>query len=366
MKLECRTKNLKDAIQKAQKITVKNSTLPVLNSILIKALDKSIVVRSTNLHLGVEVEIPANVEKDGEFLVSGETISRVFSTIPDSEQLSISVEGTVMKINTSKNAISINSSGESNEFPTLPVVEGTAITLPLKTFLDGVKSVYYCAAISDIKPEISSVYVFSDSNELVFVSTDSFRLAEKRVVVDGLPDIDGMLIPYKNVIELIKLFGEEDVNVELRYNDNQLTLSIPGLFVTSRVVNGSYPNYQMIIPKEFKTEVVALKQDVLDALKLSTIFSDKFNQINLHLDSTAKSLVMKAKNSQKGENISQIDASINGESIEMNFNHRYFHEAFQSVFTDSVVLQFNEDNKPVIVRGVGDKSFLYLIMPMNR
>jgi len=366
MKFECISKNLKEAIQKAQKITVKNSTLPVLNSILIQAIGKSILIRSTNLHLGIEIEIPANVETEGQILVSGETIARVFSTISDSESIKIALEDQSIKIITSKSVISVNSSGDVTEFPTLPTIEGSSVSVPLKVFLDGVRSVYYCAAVSDIKPEISSVYVYCDSNELTFVSTDSFRLAEKKTVVEGLPDIDGILIPYKNVIELIKLFGEEDCLVDIRYNENQITFSIPGLFITSRIVNGMYPNYKMIIPKEFKTEAIALKQDVLDTLKLSTIFSDKFNQINLSLDSNGKTFVMKAKNTQKGENISQIEASINGPSIEMNFNHRYFNESFQSISSDSIVLQFNEENKPVIVRGVGDSSFLYLIMPMNR
>lgn len=366
MKFECRAKNLKEAIQKAQKITIKNSTLPILSSILIHVVGKSILIRSTNLHLGVEVEIPANVEKEGQFLVSGEIVSRVFSTINDSESIEVVVENNLMKITTSKSVVSVNSSGDVSEFPTLPIVEGLPILIPLNIFLEGIKSVYYCAAVSDIKPEISSVYMYCDSNELTFVSTDSFRLAEKKTVLESVPDINGILIPYKNVVELIKLLNEENSVIELRYNENQITLSVPGLFVTSRVVNGTYPNYKMIIPKDFKTEVVSLKQDVLDALKLSTIFSDKFNQINLSLDTNSKIFVMKAKNTQKGENISKIEASINGESIEMNFNYRYFNESFQSINSDSVALQFNEENKPVIVKGVGDSSFLYLIMPMNR
>lgn len=366
MKLECNTKNLKDAVQKAQKVTVKNSTLPVLSSMLLKAVGKTILLRSTNLHLGVEVEIPANIEEQGEFLVSGEVFSQVLSNIPDEGLVKLHVSGNTLHLKTKKNAITINSSGDSSEFPNLPVVEGTSLSLPLQKFLEGIRSVYYCASISDIKPEISSVYMYSDSNELVFVSTDSFRLAEKKMVIEGLQDIAGILIPYKNIIEIIRLISDENASLEIQYSENQITLSIPGLFITSRIVHGTYPNYRMIIPREFKTEIVVLKQDILNALKLSTIFSDKFNQVTVFIDSQAKNFIMKGQNNQKGENISALDSSISGESIEMNFNHRYFNEAFQSISSDSVVLQFNEDNKPVIIRGVGDSGFLYLIMPMNR
>lgn len=366
MKFECTTKNLKEAITKAQKIIVKNSNLPILSSILIQTVDKSLFLRSTNLHIGVELEIPAMVEKQGSFLVSGEVISQVLNSISDDGMLAVEVLDNVLKIKTKKSAISINSSGETSEFPTLPSVETKPFTLPLESFLEGVRSVYYCASISDIKPEISSVYMYSDGNELTFVSTDSFRLAEKKVFIEGLPDISGILIPYKNILELIKLLSDCEGTLSVCYSENQITLSIPGVFISSRIVNGTYPNYSMIIPKEFKTEVITLKQDLLNTLKLSTIFSDKFNQINLSIDGNAKHLVMKAKNSQKGENISEIDSTIKGNSIEINFNHRYFTEAFQSITTDSIVLQCNEENRPVVIQGVGDKSFLYLIMPMNR
>jgi len=369
MKLECQTKNLKEAVQKVTKLVVKNSNLPILNTIFVKALNKSLVLRSTNLHIGVEIEIPANIEREGDFIVSGEIFSKVFTTISEKGKVSIEVVNNLMTIRNENNVVSVNSAGDFSDFPHLPIVEGSSFNLPLSVFLDGVKSVYYCASVSDIKPEISSVFIYSDSNELVFVSTDSFRLAEKKMVVEGLPDISGILLPYKNIIEIIRLLSDvsntEDVTL-FTFNENQINISLPGLFITSRIVNGIYPKYQAIIPKEFKTEVISLKNDILNALKLSTIFSDKFNQISLSVDSQSSTCLMKAKNSQKGENISNVDTTINGESIEMNFNYRYFQEGFQSISSDSVVLQFNEDTKPVVIQGVGDKSFLYLIMPMNR
>jgi len=366
MKFECRTKNLKEAVQKAQKILTKNSNLPILSSIFIEAVDKSILLRSTNLHIGIEIEIPVNLEKEGQFLVSGEVFTQVLSSISDDGIVLISTEDNLLKIQTKKSVVSINSAGEISDFPNLPVVDGKKISIPLTVFLEGIKSVYYCASVSDIKPEISSVYIYSDLNELIFVSTDSFRLAEKKIFIENLEDIPGILIPYKNILELIKLLSDNEGDLSITYNENQINLSIPGVFITSRIVNGIYPNYLMIIPKEYKTEIIALKEDILNTLKLSTIFSDKFNQINLSVDSQSKHLIMKAKNSQKGENISEIDSTINGDSIEINFNHRYFAEAFQSISTDSIVIQLNEENKPVIIRGVGDRTYLYLIMPMNR
>lgn len=366
MKLECTTKNLKDAIGKAQKIIIKSSNTPILSSVLLKTIDKSLFIRSTNLHIGIELEIPVIIQEQGSFLVSGEVFSQVLSSIPDEGMLSVYVEEGNLKIQTKKSVISINSSGDTEEFPTLPKVSEKPFSLSLESFLDGVKSVYYCASVSDIKPEISSVYMYSDGNELTFVSTDSFRLAEKRIFVEGLQDINGILLPYKNVLELIKLLSDSEGEVTIGFNENQINISLPGIFISSRIVNGTYPNYKMIIPKEFKTEVIALKQDLLNTLKLSTIFSDKFNQIHVAIDSNTKHLIMKAKNSQKGENISEIDSTIKGDSMEINFNHRYFTESFQSISNDSVIIQCNEENRPVVIQGVGDKSFLYLIMPMNR
>ena len=125
-------------------------------------------------------------------------------------------------------------------------------------------------------------------------------------------------------------------------------------------------DYRQIIPKEFKTDVVVLKQDLLNALKLSNIFSDKFNQVNLRVAPREKIFSLSSENNDVGENTTNLDAVMSGDSVELSFNYKYFFDCFQSINTDSVSIKMNDPSKPLVVSPTGDSSFTYLIMPMNR
>lgn len=365
MKIECGIEKLKNGISQAERITGKNLTLPVLNSILFIASGKSLKLRSTNLSLGIEIEIPAKVEKEGVLAITGSIVNGVFSNIFQNENILLEgVEGNLL-VKTKKSKIKIK--GQShNDFPTIPIVEGESFTLESKKLIDGIKSVYYSSSPSDIKPEISSVYIYSNEDNLVFVSTDSFRLAEKKIKVKGLREIPGILIPFKNVNEILRVFGDINGEVKICFNKNQISFSSDNIYLTSRVIDGVFPDYRQIIPKEYKTEAVVLKQDLLNALKLSNIFSDKFNQLNLLINSKEKVFELSSLNNDIGENKTYLDSALSGEEVELGFNYKYFLDCFQSVNTDSISIKLNQSSKPIVVSGAGDNSFTYLIMPMNR
>ncbi len=132
------------------------------------------------------------------------------------------------------------------------------------------------------------------------------------------------------------------------------------------MIDGVFPDYRQIIPKTPTTTVVVLKQDLLNALKLSNIFSDKFNQINLTVKPKDKIFELSSVNHDVGENKTYLDASIEGEEVALGFNYKYFLDCFQSVTTDSLVIKFSGPSLPIIISPVSDNSFMYLIMPMNR
>jgi DNA polymerase III subunit beta len=235
-----------------------------------------------------------------------------------------------------------------------------------KKLTEGIKSVYYSASVSDIKPEISSVFIYTEGDNLVFVSTDSFRLAEKKVKVKGLEEIRGIILPFKNVVEVLRIFGEASGLVRVCFNKNQISFSVDGTYLTSRVIDGIFPDYRQIIPKEFSTEVVVLKQDLLNALKLSNVFSDKFNQVNLLVEPKQKILELSSMNNDVGENKTRLDAVLKGEKTELGFNYKYFLDCFQSITTDSVSIKMSGTNRPMVISPVSDPTFTYLIMPMNK
>ena len=365
MKLECSVEKIKSAIYQTERITGKNLTLPILNSILLIASGKSLKLRATNLSLGVEVEIPAKIEKEGIIAVAGSVLNAVFSNIPTGDNMYLEEKNGNLFIKTRKSSIVLK--GQPHEdFPTIPLVSGSNFEIEPKKFIEGIKSVYYSSSVSDIKPEISSVFIYTKDDNLVFVSTDSFRLAEKKIKVKKTEEITGIIVPWKNIVEILRVFGENSGIIKVCFNKNQISLSADNVYLTSRVIDGIFPDYKQIIPKDSSTEIIVLKQDLLNALKLSNVFSDKFNQVNLIADPKQKTFELSSVNNDIGENKTRLDAVLKGEKVELGFNYKYFLDCFQSITTDSVSIRMSGGNRPMVVAPVSDTSFTYLIMPMNR
>ncbi|MEK7069277.1 MAG: DNA polymerase III subunit beta [Patescibacteria group bacterium] len=365
MKLECEIEKLKNGILQAERITGKNLTLPILNSILINASGKSLKLRSTNLSLGLEIEIPAKIEKEGIVAVSGSVLSGIFSNMSQNESVFIeSIDGNIL-IKTKKSKIKVKG-GQSEDFPTIPLVTGKTFNIESKKLIDGIKSVYYSSSFSDVKPEISSVFIYKDEDNLVFVSTDSFRLAEKKIKIRDLEEISGIIIPFKNIPEILRIFGDFSGIIKICFNKNQISFSTENTYLTSRIIDGIFPDYRQIIPKNPKTQATVLKQDLLNALKLSNIFSDKFNQVNLSINPKEKVFELSSANNDVGENKTYLDAALEGESAILSFNYKYFLDCFQSINTDSLAIKITDPLHPILISPISDSSFTYLIMPMNR
>src|SRR3972149_2928903 len=365
MKLECKAEDIKNKILQVERITGKNLTLPILNSILLITSGKSLKLRSTNLSLGIEVEIPAKIEKEGIVAISGSVLHGVFSNVFQNDNVHLeSIDGNLL-IQTKKSRIKLKGQPH-DDFPTIPRVDGTAFEIESKKLIDGIKSVYYSSSPSDIKPEISSVFIHTNDDNLVFVSTDSFRLAEKKIKTKGLPEIKGILIPFKNTAEILRVFGESVGIIKVCFNKNQISFSTNAIYLTSRVIDGVFPDYRQLIPKTTSTSAVVLKQDLLNSLKLSNIFSDKFNQVNLRISPKEKVFELSSANNDVGENKTYLDAALTGEDVELGFNYKYFLDCFQSITTDSLSIKFSGASSPLVISPVSDSSFLYLIMPMNR
>jgi DNA polymerase-3 subunit beta len=365
MKLECSIIKIKNALNVVERITGKNLTLPVLGSILWVATDKSLKLRSTNLSIGIEVNIPAKIEKEGTIAIRGDILSSLFSVLSGDGNVSFEQVGNNLSVKTKSNTIILKST-PYEDFPTIPIVTGENLTIPSKKFIDGIKSVYYSAAISEIKPEIGSIYIYPDEDLLVFVSTDSFRLAEKKVKIKQKLSFGGILIPFKNATEIIKVFDSIDEDINITLQKNQISFKTSDIYLTSRIVDGNFPDYKQIIPKTSSTEAVVLKQDFISSLKISNIFSDKFNQITITVKPSEKVFEIEAKNVDIGENTTLMSGALSGENVSANFNYKYILDCFQSITVDSLNLELNGNNRPMIIRPVGDSSFMYLVMPMNR
>ncbi|MFO0718603.1 MAG: DNA polymerase III subunit beta [Candidatus Paceibacterota bacterium] len=367
MKVECLIEKLSKNILQAEKIAGKNHSLSVINCILLEAVKNTLIIRSTNLDLGIEISMPVKVIEEGSVAIPSGILGVFLSSIGGDKSVVLSKEENDLLVSTQKNSTHIKTH-PVDDFPNIPTVDGIkSFQINPKDFVNGLKSVWYSSSVSSIKSELSSVYVYNDEEDnLVFVATDSFRLAEKRVMVKNMKDFGSLLIPFKNIPEIIRVLENGNEVVKVNIEKNQISFSFDGVYLTSRVIDGVFPDYKQIIPKSTTTEVVMLKQDFINSLKIANIFSNKLNQINIKAIPSKKIFEIQTKNSDVGDNTNKIDAVFNGEDVDINFNYKYIVDCLQSIDSDSVSLGFSGSSKPVVIKGVSDKSFLYLVMPMNR
>lgn len=366
MRIECLKEKLLTAISKVEKMTGKNLNLSVLSCVLLKTEKNSLLLRATNLDIGIEIEIPAKVSKEGSVAVSGSILNSFLTSIKNEKNIILEVIDGNLSIKTNSLSTVIKSQ-PTDDFPNLPnIPKDKGLKINPKVFVKGLKSVWYAASNSLIKPELSSVYVHPVDESLVFVSTDSFRLAEKKIKHKEAKDFPSLIIPSKNIQDIIKTIEDLEEDVEVLFDKSQIAFVGTNLYLVSRVIDGTFPDYGQIIPKGNTTEVIALKEDVVEAIKTSNIFSDKQNQLNIKISPEEKVFQIKTKNNDVGEYLQKIEASVTGLPLDVNFNHKYISDCFQSLDSDSIHFSFNGPTKPLVIRSVSDKSFLYLVMPMNK
>lgn len=352
-------------IENANRVTARNSTLSALGTILMLVSGKTLKIRATNLSLGVEFEVAVKAEADGVIAIDGKTVAEFLNTLPRSAKVKLLHTENTLTISSGKNRTTVKTH-PYEDFPTLPSVNGTEVALPKGEFIRGVRSTAFAAAQSDIKPEISSIYLSVDKNILYFVATDSFRLAEKTENLRMAAEFPAVIVPYKNTIEIARVLEGVEGEVKLTIGENQISFAAENVYLTSRIVSGSFPDYKQIIPKAFGTEVVMLKKDLLDTLKAANVFSDKFNQITFKINPDTKTMECLAKNPDVGEYQGDMDASLSGDAVSISVNQKYLMESLALIPQDSITMGLNGSNRAIVIRGVSDGSFTYLLMPMNR
>lgn len=368
MKIELNFQKFKEAILSIDRIAGKHLTLPVLSCILVDIKKNTATFKATNLDIGAEVTLPVKADEEGVLALPAQVLSAFVGQIQAENQLvTLELVSGNLSITAAKTRGLIKTL-PAEDFPSIPhIPEGQPFSVPADLLVKGLKSVWYSSSVSGVKPELSSVYVYRDADNLVFAATDSFRLAEKRIKAPAGSKIAELLIPFKNIPDIMRLLESMGSTVEVETNKNLISFKARDIYLVSRLIDGVFPDYRQIVPKGYNTEAIILKQDLVNALKISNIFSDKFNQVHFTIDPKGKLFEIQTKNSDIGENKVAVDAALTGDKVEINFNYKYIVDCFQSIDADSVSLQLGGMNRPMVIRPVsGDQSFMYLVMPMNR
>ena len=366
MKFETSIEQFSAAVATAARFSEKRPNLPVLASILLVAESGRLLLRATNLECGIEITVSAKISEGGIVAIPASVLAG-FVGNAKGKSISGSLAGELFKIETERASASIKTIPHE-DFPILPRVAAEhSFTQKSNELARAIRSVVYCASTSAVKPELQSILIYAEGGKLTAVATDSFRLAEKTTSLRAGGSVPQLLLPVRNAAELMRILDTAgNKEVEVYYNDNQLSTQVENMYYTSRLIDGSFPNYRQILPKSFTTEVVVLREDFNSALKSLAVFSDKFSQISLSIAPEKKAVLLTSRNPDVGEQTSTIRATISGEPLVMSFNNRYLADSLQAVSGESVRIHANGTGKAILIRDAVDESFLYLAMPMNR
>ncbi len=366
MKIEILRDNLEHAVSIAARVSNKNLSLPVLGCVLIIVSEGKAVLRATNLDVSVEVTLKAKVFTTGTVAVPAHVFQQTVSALTD-QKLTIKIVGNALVIDGERGTTSITTVDPA-EFPNLPYVkegQGTSVVIPTRDFLAAFRSVSFSASTSSVKPELSSVSITIEGGELTAAATDSFRLAEVKVPVKAKSVVSPLLIPARNISDIMRAV-ESSETIEMRAGENQCTFVTDLGFLTSRTIDGAFPDYKAIIPRDVVATATCLKEDAIRAFKKISIFTDTFNQVHISVKPSEKKFTVRAVNASVGETIDHIPATLEGEDIDINFNARYVTDALSVVAGDSISFGIAGHGKPMLMTDVPHRGFTYLVMPMNR
>jgi DNA polymerase-3 subunit beta len=382
MKIQSLAENFKKGILIAEKIIGKSLTLPILSNILIEAEKGRLKVTATNLEIGVVCLLRAKVEKEGKIAVPGRVIGSYLNNIPDQAKLDIEIKNQTLHLVSEGGKAVIKGVG-AKDFPIIPKPQSThLLEIESQKFQGGALKVLVCAALSETRQELTGVFLGFEKNGLTLAATDSFRLAEATIGFSkDSPGSDyqkfiaknpSVIVPAKTLMEVARSITPESEKVKIFIGESQIFFEVDDIMFVSRLIDGKYPEYKQVVPKEFSSSAFARREDLLRATRVASIFSDtKSREVKLGVKGGGERIKIESQSVETGENTTEVKAQINlkGESV-IAFNNRYLIDALNAMASEDVYIGFNDSFGPVILREVTDKNklnenYLHIIMPIR-
>lgn len=343
----------------------KSATLPALSSILIIASGDGIKLRATNLETGIDLKIPGKITAEGVVAISATILQQIAGSFTKEGSIILEHTGDILSVTSGTGKSSLKTV-PYEDFPSIPFPENpkNRIIIPgilIKNLFTAIAS---CASSSTIRPELSSIYLSIEGGILTAVATDSFRLAEKKVPLSNTGTQGKFLIPAKNALDIAQALPDGDII--LSFDEHQCAFVSENEMLVSRLTNAVYPDYRQIIPKDSIVEAVVLRKDFENAIKRTMIFSDSFQKVRISFDTKKNVFSLFARNADIGESSESLPARISGGALDLSFNHRYLSAVLSLTQAESLSLTAAGIGRPLIIKGVGDASLLYLVSPMNQ
>ena len=374
MKVTVLQESLARGLSTVSRAVSPRSTLPVLSNVLIASDEGRLRLSATNLELGITCWIGAKIEEEGSTTVPARTFADLVATLPQ-EQVSLN-------LNTSTQALNVRCGAsitdikciDAQEFPPLPVpeMEG-AILLNVADFKDMISQVVFAASTDEARPVLMGVLLVVEKDIITMASADGFRLSvRKGTLSQPAPHPFTAIIPARALGELARVAsdGNEMISMVMPKGRGQVVFRMKEVELVSQLIDGTFPDYQQIIPRSYKSRTILSTPALLKACKQAEIFArEGSNVARFNIKSSGElepgSVEISAQSEETGSNETVVAATIDGVGLLIAFNVKYLREVLEVVKSPNVALETSAANAPGVVRPVGDDNFLHVIMPMH-
>ncbi len=371
MKFSCTKENILPPLALATMVANKNVTLPILSNILITADAQKVEISSTNLDIAIVSVVRAKVEAPGTFTVPARTIFDFINLLSEAK-VDLELVGTELQVSAGKSVTKIKGS-PADDFPVIPkTAEGRGFEVGAPELKNALGQVATAVAKNDIRPELAGIFWSLQEKQLTLAATDSYRLAEKimslRASVEGALTfiLPGRTAPHLEHILSMSSEANSESAMRFQVSENQLTARFNTTELTSRLVGGTYPDYQQIIPKQFLTTVDFAVADLVRAVKAGGLFTTTgINAVKIEL-LPGHGLRISSSSTQTGEYTTDLTAEVSGEANTTLLSHRYLLDGLQQITTERATLQMVNGDSPCVLSPVGQPGYLYIIMPIRQ
>ncbi len=367
MKLQILQENLSNALNIASRFSSNKVQLPVLGNVLFSAKKSKLVISSTNLEISVSINVGAKVQEEGDLSIPSRVITELVGNLPHD---TVDLETTKEQLKVATSSFASNVLGmNSNDFPKIPgsVVASKALTIKQKDFAAALMQVIFATSLDETRPILTGVLVLLDKSDLFLVATDGFRLSQKKIKLSSSSEKIKIVLPKAILSEIARVGGEDDLLFSIEEKEKQAVFGVGEIILSSRLLEGEFPDYEKIIPKSSSYKILADKEEVLRAVKLASIFArDNANIVKIKI--LKDSLKISAESGQSGNQETKVDAKVEKTGdfdLEIAFNYKYLEDFLHSVVGEEVQMEFSGPTTAGVFRDSIDMSYLHLIMPVR-
>lgn len=375
MKVTVLQENLARGLSTVSRAVSPRSTLPVLGNVLIATDGGRLRLSATNLELGITCWIGAKIEEEGSTTVPSRTFADLVNTLPDSQvNLSLDVASQTLHIRSGASNNDIKCI-DAQEFPPMPVPDfENAIQVNVADFKEMIHQVVFAASTDEARPVLMGVLMTVEKDQVTLAAADGFRLSVRKALLSApVPAPISAIIPARALAELARIAGDGDqmIQMVLPKGRGQVVFRVKDAELVSQLIDGTFPDYQQIIPRSYKSRTILSTAALLKACKQAEIFArEGSNVARLNIKApngelTPSEVEISAASEETGKNETIVEATVDGQGLLIAFNVKFLREVLEVIKTPNVALETSAPNTPGVIKPVGDDNFLHVIMPMH-